>query len=188
MLLSQKTGSIDVVGETSAAGVGAKELISGPFRMISALDTVGFSRNVPSGMVVRWCLPVGTDGCERPNTRNPSNPVALLETVNCAARVGLSPRLSGIGTTSVSTGTDSCCPPELSSHREAGRDVFTDVVSNVLFLEVLSFFVSKRGKPESVVMEGAIMCLSRTRPRKRGPKLLHGNSSPTVVTKYLPID
>ena len=59
-----------------------------------------------------------------------------------------------------------------------------DVVSNVLFLEVPSFFVSKRGMPEPVVMERAIMCLSRARPRKRGRKLLHGNSSPTVVTNY----
>ena len=63
-----------------------------------------------------------------------------------------------------------------------------DVASNVLFLEVPSFFVSKRGMPESVVIERAIMCLSRTRPKKRGRKLVHGNSSWTVVTNYLPID
>ena len=77
-----------------------------------------------------------------------------------------------------------CCPPELSSHRKARRNVFMDVASNVLFLEVLSFFVSKRGMPESVVMERAIMCLSRTRPRKIGRRLVHGNSSWTVVTNY----
>ena len=50
-------------------------------------------------------------------------------------------------------------------HTEARRNVFMDVVSNVLFVEVPSFFFSKRGMPESVVMEEAIMCLSRTRPQ-----------------------
>ena len=45
-----------------------------------------------------------------------------------------------------------------------------DVASNVLFSEVPSFFVSKRGMPESVVMERAIMCLISYTAEEKEPQ------------------
>ena len=77
------------VGETSVAGEAVKELMSGQFKgcLLTLLETV-----VSRETLQRYGSPWMTPSCERPNTRDPSNPQAPLDTAICVAHVGFSPR------------------------------------------------------------------------------------------------